>query len=253
MKKNLIIALACLWVGHTSGQETGTWSAEAGIGGITMLENSYDDGTNYVNEDQGNNFYITADYTLTRRLTLTAGATLEQQGLFTEYADGIGLKTINMCGLHAGAKYYFLPRKWVVQPYVGASLYTNFLNLGHQNGKSIATIEQGYPGSHATITYDVNCPALSLAPRIGADIHLISSLSFTIAYDLRFGLWGRNKGLLHYHDGPVAGENYGIDERNQRKAVTIGLKMDFPVKPVSEKSRNNIFMILYSWLLGQKT
>ena len=246
MKKVLIIGLAFFSTCCTYGQKEYVWSLETGIGGLHMLENRYDDGKNYMNEDQGNAFFVSADYWLSQHLALTGGITFEQQGLYTDFSNGIGLKKVNMCGIHAGAKYYFFPTKWILQPYIGASLYTNILNLGHQQGECHVVAEQGYPKSHGIMTYDVSCPALSLSPRIGADIHLFSSVSLCVAYDFRFGLWGNSKATLRFTDGPVTGQTFGIDERNNRSCVSIGIKMDFPAKPVSEKARNNLFMLLYS-------
>ena len=89
-----------------------------------------------------------------------------------------------MLGLHAGAKYYFFPRKWICQPHIGALLHTNVLNLGHQKGECHIVAEQGFPGCQAMMTYDVSCPALSLSPpQVGVDIHLFSSVSFCVAYN----------------------------------------------------------------------
>lgn len=248
MRKVLLLGFA-LSISHCSyGQKEKNWSIEAGIGGLQMLENRYDDGANYVNEDQGNAFFVSADYWLSHHFALTGGATFEQQGLYTDYSDGIGLKKVNLLGLHAGAKYYFFPRKWIFQPHIGTLLHTNVLNLGHQLGECHIMAEQGFPGCHATMTYDVSCPALSLSPQIGMDIHLFSSVSFCVAYSLRFGLWGSNKASLRFTDGPVVGQIYGIDERNNRSCVSVGLKMDIPMKTVSEKAKNNFWMLLHDWI-----
>ena len=213
-----------------------------------MLENKYDEGSHFVSEDQGNAFYVSADYWRSRRLALTGGLAFEQQGLFTDYADGIGLKKVNMLGVSAGLKYYFFPLKWVFQPHVGAAVYTNVLNLGRQKGESRVALDQGYPDTHGVLSYDVQCPALSLSPRLGVDIHLWSSLSLCVEYDYRIGLWGSSKAQLRFTDGVLAGQTVGIDERNIRSAISIGLKMDFPAKPVSAEARNNLFMLLYSWM-----
>ena len=248
MRKAILLGFALLISLYSFGQKENVWSIEAGIGGLQMLENRYDDGTNYVNEDQGNDFFISADYWLSYHLALTGGATFEQQGLYTDYSDGIGLKKVNMLGLHAGAKYYFFPRKWICQPHIGALLHTNVLNLGHQKGECHIVAGQGFPGCLAMMTYDVSCPALSLSPQVGVDIHLFSSVSFCVAYSLRFGLWGSNKASLRFTDGSVAGQTYGIDERNNRSCVSIGLKMDFPMKTVSEKAKNNLWMLLHGWI-----
>ena len=224
------------------------WSLYAGLGGVNMMENRYDDGHLYVPEDQGNTFQLSADYWLSGRMALNGGLYLEQQGLFTYYSEGIGLKTVNMFGVNAGAKYYFFPKKWIFQPHIGADIYTNVLNLGRRKGQWRVTAEQGYPGSQAVMSYDVQCPAISLSPRIGVDIHVLSSLSVCIDYDYRIGLWGGSKAQMRFADGVLTGQTVGMDERNIRSCISVGLKMDFPVRPISEKAQNNLLWLIYSWI-----
>ena len=246
MKRVLLSAMITLCILPTFGQEEKQWSLQAGFGGIQMLENRYEGGDKYESEDEGNAYYVSADYWLSQRLALSGGLVFEQQGLYTSKSNGIGSKKVNMLGISAGAKYYFFPKKWIFQPHIGASIYTNCLNLGHQIGKSTILVEQGYPGSHGLLSYDVSCPALSLSPNIGIDVHLFSSVSLCVDYDLRFGLWGSNKAQLYFTDGPMTGKMIGIDERNHRRCISLGLKIDFPVKPVSEKAQNNLMWIIYS-------
>lgn len=250
--KSLLLVLMMLSTGGLYAQDDRTWSLQVGFGGINMLENNYDEGDQFVPEDQGNTCYVSANYWLSRRFALSGGIVFEQQGLFTDYSDGIGLKKVNMLGINAGAKYYFFPKKWVIQPHIGASVYSNILNLSHQKGQSRVIIEQGHPGSLGVLDYDVQCPALSLSPQIGVDIHLLSSLSLCIDYDYRFGLWGSSKGKLMFTDGVMAGRTVGIDERNIRSGISIGLKMDFPVKPVSSKAQNNLLWLIYSWISSKQ-
>ena len=241
--------LLCFAAIHAQNERK--WGLQVGFGGVSMLENSYDDGNYYESENQGNMFYVSADYYATRRLALSGGLTLEQQGLFSDYSNGIGLKTVNLAGVNAGAKYYFFPLKWVFQPYVGAAVYTNVLNLGHHRGQSLVAVRQGYPGCMGDLSYDVSCPALSFSPQIGLDLHLLSSLSLCLSYDYRFGLWGQNRGRLTFFDGPLANQTVGFDEHNNRSCVSFGLKMDFPAKPVSAKSRDQLLWFLFGWLSGR--
>lgn len=247
MKLQLLV-LMVLSTNNLYAQDDKNWSLQAGFGEISMLENKYDKGDHFVPEDQGNAYYLSADYWLSQRFALSGGMAFEQQGLFTSYSDGIGLKKVNMFGINVGAKYYFFPKKWIFQPHIGASVYTNVLNLGHQKGVSTVTLEQGHPGSHGVLNYNVKCPALSLSPQIGLDIHLLSSLSLCIDYDYRIGFGGSNKAELRYTDGELTGQTAGIDERNIRGVISIGLKMDFPAKPVSEKAKNNLLWLIYSWI-----
>lgn len=247
MKKRLLLfSVIAISILPSFGQEEKQWSLQAGFGGITMLENGYDDGRYYVTEDEGNAYYISADYWLSQRFAVTGGLTFEQQGLFTHLSEGIGLKKVNMLGISAGAKYYFFPKKWIFQPHIGAAVYTNCLNLGHQKGSSAVVAEQGYPGSHGMLSYDVSCPALSLSPQLGVDIHLFSSVSLCVDYDYRFGLWGSNKAQMKFTNGPMTGRTFCVDERNHRSCISLGLKIDFPVKSVSENAKNNLIWLIYS-------
>ena len=247
-KRFLLFAIIALRILPTYGQEEKKWSLQTGFGEIKMLENKYDEGDLFVSEDQGNAFYLSADYWFSQHFALNGGIAFEQQGLYTDYSDGIGLKKVNMLGVNVGVKYYFFPKKWIFQPHIGASVYTNVLNLGNQKGESKVILDQGYPGSHGVLNYDVQCPALSLSPRIGLDIHLLSSLSLCIDYDYRIGLWGSNKAKLRFTDGVLTGQTIGIDERNIRSGISIGLKMDFPAKPISNEAKDNLLWLIYSWI-----
>ena len=253
MGKEAIILTWAAWAAALSacGQEARRWSVQAGLGGVTMMDNRYDDGRHYVNEDQGNVLYLSADRWLGRRTALTGGVVWEQQGVFTDYADGIGLKKVTMLGVQAGAKYYFLPTRWVVQPHVGASLLTNVLHLGRERGETLVVTQEGYPGCHALLASDVQCPALSLSPRVGVDIHLLSSVSLCVDYDWRIGLWGSNRGTLRFTDGPLMGQALGVNEPNRRTCVSLGLKVDLPVQPVSSRAGNNLFRLLYGWVASK--
>lgn len=226
-------------------EEPRRWALHASFGEVTMGENKADNERYFPSEDKGNAFSFAADYFLTSRLALTGGLVFEQQGLFTDFSSGIGLKKANQLGVVAGAKYYFFPKKWIVQPHVGGMLHTNVLNLSRYRGESRVVLSQGYPGSHGQLSYDVQCPALSIAPSVGVDIRLVSSLSLTLSYDYRFGLWGHHRGDLRLVDGPLTGNVVRIDESFQRSGISLGLRMDFPVRSVSRRTQNNLLMLLY--------
>lgn len=222
------------------------WALQAGIGETTLNDISPDNQKLYLSEDKGNNFYISADLFLNRRLALTAGAYLRQDGMLTDYADGIGLKTINKTGLTAGAKYYFFPTTWVVKPHIGVQLITNILNLGTSKGTDRHIASQGYPDSHLQLDYDVQCPALAISPRLGVDIHLLSTLSLCLDYSLNFGLWGHNRSEITFISGPLIGQHAIHQNSSNSSVINIGLKMDFPVSKVSSRAWNNLLMIFTS-------
>ncbi|MDY6278096.1 MAG: hypothetical protein SPL35_06745 [Bacteroidales bacterium] len=244
MKKTLLLTILLLASGAAFAQER-TWSVQAGIGELTMQSYSGRGQDFSISEDLGNVFNLSVDYFLTKRIALTGGISYEQQGLFTDYSSSIGLKRVDMLGPFAGGKYYFFPSTWIIQLYAGASVYTNFLNLGTNQGEKRLVLKEQHPGALCTFNYKVKCPALSLSPKVGVDIHLFSSLSLTFAYEYRFGLWGTSSGTLQYKNGPLGGKVVDVCEKNRRSCISFGLKLDFPVKRISDTAVHNILMLIY--------
>lgn len=228
------------------------WSLRAGFGGVTMNDESPDGQPFYTGDDEGNAFFAGGEYYLSKRLALTGALYFEQDGLVTDYASGIGLKKVNRLGVQAGAAYYFFPLKWIVQPHVGASLQTNFLNLGRMQGSGTYKAEQGYPGNALRLDWDVRLPALAVSPEIGVDIRILSSLSLSLGWNMRFGLWGHNRSDIRFIDGPLMGQLTTHVNDNFSKSFTIGLKMDFPTRGISSRSWNNLLNILHSIISSKK-
>ena len=224
------------------------WSLKAGFSGVTITDNSPDGQPFYMGDDQGNSFYVGGDYYLNKRLALTGTLYFEQDGIITDYSSGIGLKKANKMGVQAGAKYYFFPQKWIVQPHVGASMQTNFLNIGRMQGSGKYNVTQGYPGSMVQLDWDVRRPLLSVMPQIGVDIHLLSTVSLTLGWDMRFGMGGHDRCNVRFIDGPLMGASALKTNSNYSYAFSIGLKMDFPTRAVSSKAWNNLLDILYSFI-----
>lgn len=79
----LLIGLSVGYIITAFAQDDRVWSLQAGFGEINMLENRYNEGDHFVSENQGNAFYLSADYWQSSRFALTGGLTLEQQGLYT--------------------------------------------------------------------------------------------------------------------------------------------------------------------------
>ena len=225
------------------------WSVQIGFGQLKFSENRIDGDQAYWGENEANLFYANADYFLTQRWALTGGVYWEQDGLMTNIASGIGLRKYNQFGIQAGAKFYFFPKRWIIQPHAGALVITNFSNLQHNRGQLYTQHIDSYPNNSGIMTYDIHCPFLSLAPHIGVDIHLLSTLSVTLDYDYRFGLWGRNRSHLKFTQGPVGGTHLFDERNNHRGGFSIGLKMDFPTHAPSKKSVNSLLTLIQYWLL----
>lgn len=242
----LLIALCSLSAASAlAGDGDRQWGVQATIGGTEMNSSGTATG-----EDQGNAYSLSADWYVSRHVALTGGLSAEHTGIMTYLdADGLGPRSFNTLGLMAGAKLYPLPAKWALQPYLGAAIHTNVLNLGHHKGS--VNFLSNY-GEAASMDYDVSCAPVSLAPQLGLDIRLLSSLSLVLAADYRFGLGGKTKATARITSGQQAGSVLTLDERHNRTCFSIGLKMDFPVRQVSgERVRNNLLSLLMIWLSGK--
>lgn len=239
-----------LYDGATEAEPTyqRRWGISATLGSLTQQE----DDNNDSRENDGNTFAVTADYYLSKRFAVTAGVYAEQTGMLTDFdGDGIGKKNFWMAGLQAGAKFYFFPTKWVVQPYVGGAVYMNVLNLGRQRGSYEFTTNDYHP-SRLHVDYEVQCPAVSLAPQIGVDLRLLSSVSLTFAADYRWGMYGKSRVMTRYIDGPSMGQTATLTNPMDRTTLSLGLKIDFPMRPVNvRKVGTTICDLIYLWINGR--
>lgn len=225
------------------------WGLQLGMGMTSVGDNSPEKQPFYVpNDNEGNLFSLNGDYFLTQRLALTGGVYFEQAGLLTGFSSGIGLKKINTMGLTAGAKYYFFPKKWIIQPHVGASLQTNYLNLSRSQGKGNYAVTEGYPGTTLYMEHDIQCPALSIIPQLGVDIHLFSTVSLCIDWDYRFGLGGHQRANMRFINGPFTGQPSLYEAEKFKTVFSIGVKMDFPTHKISQRAYNNALWLLRSWI-----
>ena len=205
LKNFCLLALCLLCANHQAfaddkDEPVQRWAIQAGFGGTTLYDNTPDGQDFYMGDEEGNYFSLSADYFLNDRLALTGGLYYAQEGIATYLASGIGLKKINMLGVEGGIKWYFFPKKWIVQP------------------------------------------------RIGADIHLFSTVSLCVAYDLSLGFWGHHRADMRFLDLPLTGQVCHYKTDNMRSTISLGLKVDFPTKSISPKTFNNLLYILSTWI-----
>lgn len=219
------------------------WGIEASISGGSFTENK-----TLLNEDQYNSYAVTADYYVTPRLAVSGGLYLEQDGMMTTYADGLSMKGINMFGPEVGGKFYFFPKKWIVQPYVSAMLKMNVLNLSKQKGQFVYS-GKGYDCTKANVFYDVQCPVASVAPKLGVDLRLTKNIILTANMDYRIGLYGHNRSQIQILEGGHAGKTCEIDETMVRNGFSIGVKVDLPWNAnANSRVGNNLMYLLYLWI-----
>ena len=245
----LILFLFAGWQTQVCAQgEVRQWGIEASMGQASM-DCNYD--ASSLDANKANTFALSVDYYLHRHWALTGGIYMEQQGLYTNLSTGIGLMKNWVAGIQVGAKWYPLAPKWIVQPYVGANLYTNVLNLPRQRGEKKVTATQAWNGD-GVMTYDIQHAIGSLSPKIGVDIRLVSSVNLTLGWDYRWEFYGHTNSNMRYTSGPVTWHEYPMKSNNSRGVINIGVKVDFPMRSVSEGTMQTLLGAILGLLMPSK-
>ncbi len=229
--------------------EVHRWGVSADMGWLTQAE----DAAGLVSGNTGNIFSVSADYFLNKRLALSGGIYAEQTGVLSDYvSSGIGPKSFWMAGLKAGAKFYFLPTSWIFQPHIGAMAYFNALNL-KDTYSAFEFWDNRQASSRIHVDHNLQCPAVSLAPQIGFDLRIISSVSLTFAADYRWGLYGKSRVDARYIDGPNANTTFQVTPPINRMTFSVGVKVEFPMRSVNgDRVRNNLCGALYYWISSRR-
>lgn len=221
------------------------WGIYAGGGNIKQYNNSPDNQSINLGDDKGFHFFVNGDYFLTDKIALTGGLYFQQNGLLTELSDGIGLKKINRMGITVGAKAYVFPKKWAIQPNIGVNVRTNFLNLGATKATENFNIDNVYANTSVETAYDIQCPFLTINPKIGIDIRFISTVSLFVDYNLFYDLGGHNTTNVRYISGWNTGQNVTHSIGKLGTGFNIGLRFDLPSTSVSSTGRNNLLEMLF--------
>lgn len=214
-----------------AAQRGQTWSLRAAFGEPT-IQDVYAGESGSLPDDRGNVYYLDADYFLTPRFALTGGLYLERR-FFMESVVKTGALNRTAAGIAGGGRFYFFPRKWCVQPYIGGKLLLNPFGLRERSGRYL--VQETYSGDSGWLTYRRQQAFGSFAPLLGVDIYLLRSMAFTVEYAYFFAFNGHNQATFTSQNG----WRYALEDRNDRTWVTIGLKIDFPVRASSDRTLRN--------------
>lgn len=125
-----------------------------------------------------------------------------------------------------GSRYYPLPRSWFVQPYVGASA---FFNVAGRDDSSVMTVSGS---ENYTRDYMISRPVLSVAPSVGVDLYIFSSLALSFEYGYRMAIDGRVDIKSTFPERNNA--TTAVHSRLHRQAFSVGLKVTFPFSFTNE-------------------
>ncbi|WP_293525715.1 hypothetical protein [Prevotella sp.] len=141
-----------------------------------------------------------------------------------------------MRNITVGTRCYPLSQQFVIQPYAGLSA---MCNVGDKNGRGHMEMISDVHSYQRD--YNVSCPRASLAPFVGADIYLFSSLALELQYGFALALDGKTSISTIYDNGNTV---YATHSNMHRHNVQIGMKATFPFRFTSGDT-NNIFDLIY--------
>ena len=142
-----------------------------------------------------------------------------------------------MHNIALGARYYPLSAACTLQPYAALMTYTN---VGSAHEKSWMGFTGGNGVSYERV-YTVDCPRLSVAPAVGYDCYILSSLALEFQYAFPLAIDGKTRISSTYGTGQTA---YPLRSNMHRHNFQIGLKATFPFH-FSTKDGNNLFDLIY--------
>lgn len=226
-------------------QDVHNWALKVGFGQSTYENEDFIPSTNAQIEDgpEGNYFFVAGEYDVFKRFSVDAGLYYEENTFFTSFSSGTGLKTYGMLGPLGGMKFYFFPSKWFVQPYIGAGISFNVLNLSKYTNKCRVITENG---ERAELDYTGQAPFLSLEPRLGVEVYIFRSIALTLDYEYRYGLNGNNFGKLIIPFDNGNRQIWEMYDKNCRQTLSIGVKVDFPYRKPKQNSVNNLINFLFN-------
>lgn len=129
-----------------------------------------------------------------------------------------------------GARYYPLSNGCAIQPYAALMTYTN---VGTQNEQSylscnISNMAESYSYERK---YNISYPRFSVAPVVGFDCYIFSSLALEFQYGFPLAINGKTSVSTTYNGQP---ETYNMRSNMHRHNIQIGLKLTFPFRFTSD-------------------
>lgn len=162
----------------------------------------------------GPNFYGSFEYYLPgTQLSVTGGYSHEEM---TFYGGDV---STDMSQITLGGRWYPAPQNWSIQPYVGASTCWNV--SGRNESGSMSSVQIG----NYDRNYRISRPLLSVAPTVGADLYVCSSLALEFEYGYRMAINGHTAAVTTYN---ADNREYKMRSAMHRHALSIGLKVTFP-------------------------
>ncbi len=141
-----------------------------------------------------------------------------------------------MRNIALGARYYPLSTSCTIQPYAALMAYTNVGSLNEHDNMGFIGDSHSYERN-----YNISYPRLSVAPTIGFDCYIFSSLALEFQYGFPLAIDGKTNISTTYNGQPTA---YRMRSDMHRHNIQIGLKATFPFRFTSDDG-NSLFDLIY--------
>lgn len=149
------------------------------------------------------------------------------------YGSDVG---VTMHNIALGARYYPLSTACVIQPYAALMTYTN---VGQSNERSTMSSTGG--GYSYERRYEISSPRVSVAPTVGFDCYIFSSLALEFQYGFPLAIDGKTNVSTTYGGQQTA---YRMRSDMHRHNIQIGVKATFPLRFTTEDG-NSLFRMIY--------
>lgn len=143
---------------------------------------------------------------------------------------------VTMHNIALGARYYPLSSACVIQPYAALITYTN---VGQSNDRSTMSSTGG--GYSYERRYEISSPRVSVAPTVGFDCYIFSSLALELQYGFPLAINGKTNVSTTYGGQQTA---YRMRSDMHRHNIQIGVKATFPLRFTTEDG-NSLFRMIY--------
>ncbi len=143
---------------------------------------------------------------------------------------------VTMHNIALGARYYPLSSACVIQPYAALMTYTN---VGQSNDRNTMSSSGG--GYSYERRYEISSPRVSVAPTVGFDCYIFSSLALELQYGFPLAIDGKTNVSTTYGGQQTA---YRMRSDMHRHNIQIGVKATFPLRFTTEDG-NSLFRMIY--------
>lgn len=140
-----------------------------------------------------------------------------------------------MQNIVVGARYYPLSKRFALQPYAALMTYTNVAQRHEQHSMSAWSGGGGY-GRDCTL----RLPRVSIAPTVGVDCYIFSSLALEFQYGFPLAIDGKAHVATTCNGSP---DVYRLRSNMHRHNIQIGLKATFPFR-FTAADGNSLFTLI---------